>query len=64
MTRSKLSVKAILLTSGIGLAVTAFGGFQPAAAQSYSNDYSCLPRRLCTQSDLWMYPIGLCVRAL
>jgi uncharacterized membrane protein YgcG len=41
MTRSKLSVKTILLMSGIGLAVAAFGGFQPAAAQSYSNDYSC-----------------------
>jgi uncharacterized membrane protein YgcG len=41
MTRSKLSVKAILLTSAISLVVAAFGGFQPAAAQSYSNDYSC-----------------------
>jgi hypothetical protein len=43
MTRSKLSLKAIMLTSGIGLAAAALGGSQPAAAQSYSDDYSCSP---------------------
>src|SRR5467141_3307949 len=41
MNRSKLSVKAILLASGIGLAVSSFVGTQPAAAQSYSDDDSC-----------------------
>jgi hypothetical protein len=41
MNRSKLSIKAILLMSAIGLAGAAFGGSQPAAAQSYSDDYSC-----------------------
>src|ERR1700752_487090 len=43
MNRSKLSLKAIMLTSGIGLAAAALGGSQPAAAQSYSDDYSCSP---------------------
>ena len=41
MNRGKLSLKAIMLISGIGLAEAAFGGYQPAAAQSYSEDYSC-----------------------
>jgi hypothetical protein len=41
MTRSKLSAKAVLLASGIGLSVALFGGSPPAAAQSYSDDYSC-----------------------
>jgi hypothetical protein len=41
MNRSKLSLKAIMLMSGIGLAAAALGGSQPAAAQSYSDDYSC-----------------------
>jgi hypothetical protein len=41
MTRSKFSTKAILLAGGIGLSVAAFAGSQPAAAQSYSDDYSC-----------------------
>jgi hypothetical protein len=41
MNRSKLSVKAITLVSGIGLAAAALGGSQPAVAQSYSDDYSC-----------------------
>jgi len=41
MNRSKLSVKAILLASGIGLAAASFVGHQPAAAQSYSDDDSC-----------------------
>ena len=41
MNRSKLSIKAILLMSGIGLAGAVFAGSQPAAAQSYSDDYSC-----------------------
>jgi hypothetical protein len=39
MNRSKLSVKAILLASGIGLAAASFVGLQPAVAQSY--DDSC-----------------------
>jgi len=41
MNRSKLSLRAIMLMSGIGLAAAALGGSQPAAAQSYSDDYSC-----------------------
>jgi hypothetical protein len=41
MNRSKRSLKAIMLVSGIGLAAAALGGSQPAAAQSYSDDYSC-----------------------
>jgi hypothetical protein len=41
MNRSKLSLKAIMLMSGIGLAAAPLGGSQPAAAQSYSDDYSC-----------------------
>jgi hypothetical protein len=41
MTRSKLSTKVILLAGGIGLAAAAFGGSSPAAAQSYSDEYSC-----------------------
>ena len=41
MNRSKLSLKAIMLMSSIGLAAVALGRSQPAAAQSYSDDYSC-----------------------
>ena len=41
MNRSKLSLRAIVLLSGIGLAAAALGGSHPAAAQSYSDDYSC-----------------------
>ncbi len=41
MNRSRLSLKAIMLVSGIGLGAAALGGSQPAAAQSYSDDYSC-----------------------
>jgi len=39
MTRSRLSTKAILLATGIGLSMAGFVGSQPAAAQSYS--YTC-----------------------
>jgi hypothetical protein len=41
MTRSKFSTKVVLLASGIGLSVAAFAGSQPAAAQSYSDEYNC-----------------------
>jgi hypothetical protein len=41
MTRSKFSIKAALLAGGIGLSMPGFAGSQPAAAQSYSNQYSC-----------------------
>jgi hypothetical protein len=41
MNRSRLSLKTIILASGIGLGAAALGGSQPAAAQSYSDDYSC-----------------------
>jgi hypothetical protein len=41
MNRGKLSLKAIMLVSGIGLAAAVLGGSQPVAAQSYSDDYSC-----------------------
>ena len=41
MNRSKLSLKAILLASGIGLAAASFVGPRPAAAQSYSDDNGC-----------------------
>jgi hypothetical protein len=41
MNRSKLSLKAILLASGIGLAAASFVGPRPAAAQSYSDDAGC-----------------------
>jgi len=40
MTRSKLSTKVVLLASGIGLCLAAFAA-QPAAAQSYSDEYNC-----------------------
>ena len=40
MNRSKLSIKAILLMCGVGLA-GAFAASQPAAAQSYSGEYGC-----------------------
>jgi hypothetical protein len=41
MTRSKFSIKAALLAGGIGLSMAGFAGSQPAAAQSYSDEYSC-----------------------
>jgi hypothetical protein len=41
MNRSKLSVKALLLASGIGLAAVSFAGSRPAIAQDYSDDDSC-----------------------
>jgi len=41
MTRSKLSTKVVLLATGIGLSTAAFVGSQPAAAQSYSDEYTC-----------------------
>src|ERR1700740_3369177 len=41
MTRSKLSSKAVLLAGAIGLSTAVFAGSQPAAAQSYSDEYSC-----------------------
>jgi hypothetical protein len=41
MTRSKLSIKAALLAGGIGLSIAGFARSQPAAAQSYSDGYSC-----------------------
>jgi hypothetical protein len=41
MNRSKLSTKAHLLAGGIGLAMAAFAGSQPVAAQSYPDQYGC-----------------------
>jgi hypothetical protein len=41
MTRSKLSTKVILLATGIGLSMAAFAGSQPAAAQSFLDEYEC-----------------------
>jgi hypothetical protein len=41
MTRSKFSIKAALLVGGIGLSMAGFPGSQPAAAQSYSDEYAC-----------------------
>ena len=41
MTRSKFSTKVVLLAAGIGLSTAAFVGSQPAAAQSYSDEYTC-----------------------
>ena len=41
MTRSKLSTKAVLLAGAIGLSTAVFAGSQPAAAQTYSDEYSC-----------------------
>jgi hypothetical protein len=41
MTRSKFSIKAALLAGGIGLSMAGFAGSQPAAAQSYSDGYTC-----------------------
>ena len=41
MTRSNFSIKAALLAGGIGLSMAGFAGSQPAAAQSYSDEYSC-----------------------
>ena len=36
MTRSKFSIKAVLLAGGIGLSMAAFAASQPVAAQSYA----------------------------
>ena len=36
MTRSKFSIKAVLVAGGIGLSMAAFAGSQPAAAQEYT----------------------------
>jgi hypothetical protein len=41
MTRSKLSTKAVLLAGAIGLSTAVLAGSQPAAAQSYTNEYAC-----------------------
>jgi hypothetical protein len=41
MTRGKFSIKAALLAGSIGLSIAAMAGSQPAAAQSYSDEYSC-----------------------
>jgi hypothetical protein len=41
MTRSKFSTKVILLATGIGLSTAGFAGSQPAAAQSYPDEYTC-----------------------
>jgi hypothetical protein len=41
MTRSKLSSKIILLAAGIGLSTAGFAGSQPAAAQSFLDEYEC-----------------------
>jgi hypothetical protein len=41
MTRSKLLTKVVVLASGIGLSVAASAASQPAAAQSYSDEYTC-----------------------
>ena len=41
MIRSNLSTKTILLATGIGLSTAVFVGSQPAAAQSYSDEYTC-----------------------
>jgi hypothetical protein len=41
MSGGKLSVKTVLLTTGISLAAAIFGGSLPASAQSYADNYSC-----------------------
>jgi hypothetical protein len=41
MTRSKLSTKIVLLAAGIGLSTAGLAGSQPAAAQSYLDQYEC-----------------------
>jgi hypothetical protein len=41
MTRSRLSTKVFLLAGGIGLSTAAFAGSQPAAAQSFLDEYEC-----------------------
>jgi hypothetical protein len=41
MNRGKLFLRATVFVSGVGLAAVALGGSQPAAAQSYPDDYSC-----------------------
>ena len=41
MTRSKFSIKAVLLAGGVGLSMAAFAGSEPAAAQGYSDAYNC-----------------------
>jgi hypothetical protein len=40
-TRSKFSTKAVLLATAIGLSTAASTGSQPAAAQSYLDEYEC-----------------------
>jgi hypothetical protein len=41
VTRSKLSTKVLLLAGGIGLSMATFAGSQPAAAQSFLDQYEC-----------------------
>jgi hypothetical protein len=41
MSRSKISAKLIALAGGAGLLLGAFGELPTAAAQSYSDEYSC-----------------------
>jgi hypothetical protein len=41
MTRSKLSTKVVLFASGVGLSMAAFAESQPAATQSYFDEYAC-----------------------
>jgi hypothetical protein len=41
MTRGKFSTKAGLFATAIGLSTAAFAGSQPAAAQSYLDEYEC-----------------------
>jgi hypothetical protein len=53
MTRSKFSIKAVLLAGGIGLSMAAFAGSQPAAAQSYTCPVGTVydPTYGCTSPD-------------
>ena len=41
MIRSKFSTQVLVLAGGIGLSMAALAGSQPAAAQSYSDEYAC-----------------------
>ena len=63
MTRSKLSTKVILLATGIGLSMAAFAGSQPAAAQSFLDEYEC-PIGVRLRSDLRLYRGGRRLSAL
>ena len=71
MTGSRISIKAVLLATGVGLSMAAFVGSQLAAAQSYSytcpSDFTYDPTYGCvsqSHEDYGDYGVRLSVRNL